>query len=118
MHDVEAAVAAVLDKDDDEISNLFVQGHGELITGNDDSISDDNAVSQQLETAIGTAPPKVRCFREGLEPHLMCTKLALLIATMRHTGMIAARYVFAIGSCPGVLVHPSFRTFTVATIDV
>ena len=56
----------------------------------------------------GTSPPFARTFGDGLEPHLACTKLALLLATMRHTRMRSARYTFAIGSCAGVLVHPAF----------
>ena len=43
-----------------------------------------------------------------LEPHLAATKLALLVAVMRRCQMQRVRHQFAIGSCPGLLVHPAY----------
>jgi len=40
------------------------------------------------------------------------TKLALLRATMEHCQMQAFRFQPAVGSCPGLLVHPKFDEFT------
>jgi hypothetical protein len=107
--DVEAAADAILGKTDQEVGEMPVRDCCGVKEGEGEPGDTDRP---------GTRPPQAECFRAGgLEPHLVTTKLALLLATMRHTGMRAVRYCFAVGSCPGVLVHPSFRSFSVAAID-
>ena len=60
-------------------------------------------------TAAGGATDAVITFDDlCLEPHLVVTKLALLVAVMQRCGMHHVRHQFAIGSCPGLLVHESY----------
>lgn len=52
------------------------------------------------------------------EPHLVAVKLAFCLAVMLQLEMRTMQYKAAIGSCAGMVTHPGFRTFEVATIDV
>ena len=44
------------------------------------------------------------------EPHLVVGKLCLLLASMKHCGIRRVCFQPALGSCPGMVVHPLYRS--------
>ena len=56
-------------------------------------------------------------FKHADPAKFVVTKLALLRATMEHCNMQAFRFQPAVGSCPGLLVHPKFDEFTGAEAE-
>lgn len=112
---VEQCVESVLNKTDAEIASKRVkltsvelndrkslrkQGHINATPANaQPSNISDSAAARLTGSTFGDML---------LEPHLVVTKLALLSAVMRHCDMKKVRFQPAVGSCPGLLLHPQF----------
>ncbi len=122
VEDVEACVETVLGKTDDDLACRPVRLSREDLKqragvdaveaggcGGGGGGTDGGGEASKLLSGSAVARATGSTFGEMLlEPHLVATKLALMVATMRHCGVRRLRYQPAIGSCAGLLVHPAF----------